>query len=295
MNDSWVSSGKKTQDVSVVAGATGSSGGDGAIVDGANATIKATVKDLLNSNPLTVAITDANGDQITSFGGGIQYTEGDVDASITGTALMMEGAGNTLVSAQGTVADGLLVNLGANNDVTVTGTVTASAQPGVDIGDVTINNAAGASAVNIQDGGNSITVDGTVGISGSVAVTGTFWQATQPVSVATVPSHDVTNAGTFVVQNTEQGTTSVGSGAQNVTTAGTRVQLGAQACKWLTIQAKSTNTDGVIIGGSTVLYSSLNGYVLFPSQSITLKISNLNLIYVDSAVSGEGISYIYGN
>jgi hypothetical protein len=35
-------------------------------------------------------------------------------------------------------------------------------QPGVDIGDVTINNAAGASAVNIQDGGNSITVDGTV-------------------------------------------------------------------------------------------------------------------------------------
>lgn len=33
-------------------------------------------------------------------------------------------------------------------------------QPGVDIGDVTVNNAAGAAAVNIQDGGNSITVDG---------------------------------------------------------------------------------------------------------------------------------------
>lgn len=37
------------------------------------------------------------------------------------------------------------------------------ANSGVDIGDVTINNAAGASAVNIQDGGNSITVDGNVG------------------------------------------------------------------------------------------------------------------------------------
>lgn len=34
-------------------------------------------------------------------------------------------------------------------------------QPGVDIGDVTINNASGASAVNIQDGGNSITIDAT--------------------------------------------------------------------------------------------------------------------------------------
>lgn len=43
--------------------------------------------------------------------------------------------------------------------------VLATAQPGVDIGDVTVNNAAGAAAVNIQDGGNSITVDGTVSAS----------------------------------------------------------------------------------------------------------------------------------
>lgn len=50
--------------------------------------------------------------------------------------------------------------------------VLATAQPGIDIGDVTINNAAGASAVNIQDGGNSITVDGV------------FFQTTQPVSIA---------------------------------------------------------------------------------------------------------------
>lgn len=41
-------------------------------------------------------------------------------------------------------------------------TLAAQTQPGVDIGDVTINNAVGAAAVNIQDGGNSITVDGTV-------------------------------------------------------------------------------------------------------------------------------------
>ena len=59
---------------------------------------------------------------------------------------------------------------------------TNQANSGVDIGDVTINNASGAAAVNIQDGGNSITVDGTVAVSGSVAVTGTFYQATQPVS-----------------------------------------------------------------------------------------------------------------
>lgn len=39
---------------------------------------------------------------------------------------------------------------------------TLAANSGVDIGDVTINNASGANAVNIQDGGNSITVDGSV-------------------------------------------------------------------------------------------------------------------------------------
>mgnify|MGYP001612758565 CR=1 FL=1 len=40
-----------------------------------------------------------------------------------------------------------------------------AANDGIDVGDVTINNASGASAVNIQDGGNSVTVDGTVAIS----------------------------------------------------------------------------------------------------------------------------------
>ncbi|KKK75252.1 hypothetical protein LCGC14_2875580, partial [marine sediment metagenome] len=37
--------------------------------------------------------------------------------------------------------------------------VILAANSGVDTGDVTVNNASGASAVNIQDGGNAITVD----------------------------------------------------------------------------------------------------------------------------------------
>jgi hypothetical protein len=47
----------------------------------------------------------------------------------------------------------------------------------VTVDEVEINNAAGAAAVNIQDGGNSITVDGTVAVTGAYPVT-------QPVSVA---------------------------------------------------------------------------------------------------------------
>lgn len=89
----------------------------------------ADIRDLASSNALNVAIVDGSGAQITSFGGGTQYTEGDVDASITGTAMLMEVSGNTLQPVQGSVADGLLVNLGSNNDVTVTGTVEVKETP----------------------------------------------------------------------------------------------------------------------------------------------------------------------
>lgn len=71
---------------------------------------------------------------------------------------------------------------------------------GVNDGDVSATN-----PLPIYDAGGSITVDGTVG------VTGTFWQATQPVSVATIPSHDVTNAGTFATQAAQSGTWNIGT------------------------------------------------------------------------------------
>lgn len=71
----------------------------------------ADIFDLTNSNPLATQLVDANGDAIVSFGGGTQYTEGDTDTTITGTALLMEGAANALVAAPGTTANGLLVDV----------------------------------------------------------------------------------------------------------------------------------------------------------------------------------------
>ncbi len=82
-------------------------------------------------------------------------------------------------------ADGLLVNLGANNDVTVTGTVTASD---------------GGGTLSVDDGGSSLTVDGSVSISGSVAVTDNSGSLT------------VDNAGTFAVQAAQSGTWTVQPG-----------------------------------------------------------------------------------
>jgi hypothetical protein len=197
---------------------------------------------------------------------------------------------------RGDSTDGLLVNLGANNDVTVTNTVTVSGSVtadtelpaavalsdalgnptapqvgssllvwdttqwfrargdttnGLDVdvtrvsGTVTVAgtvtaNIGTSGSLALESGGNLATLAG--GVTGSkyqaniaqvggsafalgqqvaasslpvvltaaqlstltplttVAVTGTFWQATQPVSLTSVPSHAVTNAGTFAVQ-----------------------------------------------------------------------------------------------
>lgn len=45
---------------------------------------------------LSVAVVDGSGNQVASFGGGTQYTEGDTDATITGTAILWEDSADTL-------------------------------------------------------------------------------------------------------------------------------------------------------------------------------------------------------
>lgn len=160
---------------SISGGGGSSSSGDGAIQDGSNSAIEASVLDYANSNPLAVRLTDTTGDYaaagggteytedvaapadpvgkavtlvrddtpgalvttegdwvaqrgtnygaayaqivtsagafVDTFGGGTQYTEGDIDASITGNALLFEGAANALVAATGDATNGLDVDV----------------------------------------------------------------------------------------------------------------------------------------------------------------------------------------
>jgi len=126
-------------------------------------------------------------------------------------------------------------NIVIEGDVNIPGTVTVNSTPEDPIhnhivevgtsgllnvpympigGTVTVNQPVAVTdngvTLSIDDGGSSITVDGSVSatVSGTVelgattlsaleniGVTGTFWQATQPVSIATMPTTPVT--GTF--------------------------------------------------------------------------------------------------
>ena len=125
----------------------------------------------------------------------------------------------------GDATNGLTVNLGTNNDVTLASTTIT--------GTVAVTQSGTWDEVGINDSGNAITVDwagtappigagleatalrvtvatdstGVLSVddnSGSLTVDGTFWQATQPVSgtfwQATQP---VSNAGTFAVQDSQ--------------------------------------------------------------------------------------------
>lgn len=97
---------------------------------------------------------------------------------------------------------------------------TLAANSGVDIGDVTINNAAGGSAVNIQDGGNSITVDGTVAVSGTVTTKETRSATPTQTSVS------VTTASTSILASNAN---RLGATITNEGTAICYTKLGATA------------------------------------------------------------------
>lgn len=131
------------------------------------------------SDGLPVGILKINGDRINpateetlaailaaTGSGTTQYTEGDTDASFTGIMMLMEDAGNTARPLQGSVADGLLVNLGTNNDVTITGTVTVQAS-NLDIRDLS---AGSDSVAAVQSGAWSVSITGSVTEANSAAI-----------------------------------------------------------------------------------------------------------------------------
>lgn len=81
-------------------------------------------------------------------------------------------------------------------------------------------------------------------------------------------------------------------GQVTVTTSGTRVQLSGSSVpiRSVCIKAMTANTGNMYLGDITV--SSSNGYEMPSDTSVCIDINNLNLIYVDSSVNGEKVSYL---
>ena len=86
-------------------------------------------------------------------------------------------------------------------------------------------------------------------------------------------------------------------GRKVVATAGTAERLVAAntPCEQVTIIAETDNTGKVAIGDSTVVATVLTrkGMPLSPGASITLDIQDLYTLWIDSEVSGDGVTYVY--
>lgn len=292
---------------------------------------------------------------VTGGGGGVEYTEGDVDITIVGGAIMVEDAANTLQPLQGDKTNGLDVDvtrsalptgaataakqLADNHNVVVTsapttavtgtfwqatqpvsGTVTANA--GTNLNTSALATEAGNLASvktntdKIPSQGQALAAASTpvvltaaqvTTLTPPAAITGFATAAkqdtlltelqlkadlteTQPVSLATVPSHAVTNAGTFAVQSTTDTPTTIYNGKKTVTTAGTRVTLASsQAVKSVVIKALAANTGIIYVGDALV--ASTNGFALAAGETVGLDIANLATVNLDSSVNGESVTY----
>lgn len=164
------------------------------------------------------------------------------------------------------ILEALLAGIPVSGTVAVTqsGTWVLGANSGVDIGDVTVNNASGASAVNIQDGGNSITIDGSLtNISGTISLpTGASTSANQTTEITSLQLID-----DLVL-------------AQNANTSG---QSGVLIQGAVTTAAPTYST-----GKINPLSISTTGNLRVDGSSVTQPVSNSGLASLDAAINTDG-------
>lgn len=82
------------------------------------------------------------------------------------------------------------------------------------------------------------------------------------------------------------------TGVRTITTPGTELVLSddGELRVGVTVKALATNSDVIFIGAASV--DSTNGFQLSAGEQIFVTVTNLNQIYVDVTVGGEGVSYI---
>jgi hypothetical protein len=213
---------------------------------------------------LAVEILDASGNQITTFGS----SSVTVNNSTGAAAVNIQDGGNT-ITVDGSVNVGTVTTLPSiTGSVSVsnmipaveTGLATSAKQlpdghsvsvsnmiPAVETGlatsakqladghNVTVDNSTGASAVNIQDGGNTITVDGTVAAT-----------TVKPDGTNTMPSLDtVDRAGFFKITD-------------GVDIATIKVASGATAPSDYVLVIQPIDKNGNVIGQATATISEYN-------------------------------------
>lgn len=95
------------------------------------------------------------------------------------------------------------------------------------------------------------------------------------------------------VTTSETGHTSIVHGQASIPSTAGGTALASNACKEATVKNLQSNANVVWIGITGV--SSANGYELLPGESITLHISNTNLIFCISPSGSQTVCFIATN
>ena len=171
--------------------------------------------------------------------------------------------------------------------------VLATAQPGVDIGDVTINNGSGASAVNIQDGGNSLTVDGTVSLAAGSAVIGHIITDSGSTTVVTGNVTVVQPTGTNLHTVVDSGSITANAGT-NLNTSALALESGGN------LASIKTNTDNLNLAQASTTSGQKGNLVLgatttaaptyTTAQSNPLSLTTAGAVRVDASATTQPVS-----
>lgn len=86
------------------------------------------------------------------------------------------------------------------------------------------------------------------------------------------------------------GSNSITGDVLTVVTTGTAVQLPNIACSEVTLIGLKANSATVYVGSSDVT-TSVYGVALDQKDSVTLKVNNADLIYINGT-AGDGVSYV---
>lgn len=255
-----------------------------------------------------VTVNNASGGAAVNIqdGGNSITVDGSVTANagtnLNTSALALEAGGNlasintkTLAAGQGTMAASSPVVIASNQtSIPVVATLASSmatigvlaANSGVDIGDVTVNNSTGANAVNIQDGGNSITVDGSITVtqatgtnlhvvvdSGTITTVGTVTSVTAIANALPAGNNNIGDVDVVTLPSIPTGVNSIGQVTAN---AGTNLNTSLLALE------STQSAQSILIGAVTetapasdTASSGLNGRLQRIAQRLTSLIALL--------------------
>lgn len=235
-----------------------------------------------SSRGIDVSIIDGSGNQITSFGGGTQYTEGDVDATITGTAMLWEDTSDTLraVSAAKPLPVNIVAGAGSGTeyaDGTTVATPTGAAALGWDGTAVQVVRTDSSGVLAIQDNGGSITVDGSVSVSGTVEIGATSLAALESITVQNGAGASAVNiqdgGNSITVDGTV--TANAGTGTFNTSDANAVSQSTATASQkgYLSLAGVTATLPTYTAGNTNAMTMTTNGLLRVDGSNVTQPVS----------------------